>query len=170
MLGSAPKCPVWPKNALPSMHQLTLPLSNTAPTTPPPSLLKLFFNLIKTYKIYMNENEITTVETVEQFCVIVGIMTGLLRRCLWSTLGLRANDYVTPSLRSGFNCILYHSLLALRGFTNKDSATPIIIPQITPIVLSCSHPYPKFSTWTTKLQFICFYYVITYLQPRYWFN
>ena len=37
--GSTQKCPVRHKNALPSMHQLTLPLSNT----PPPLLWAIFF-------------------------------------------------------------------------------------------------------------------------------
>ena len=41
--GSTQKCPVRHKNALPSMHQLTLPLSNTPPP-PPPSCEKYFFS------------------------------------------------------------------------------------------------------------------------------
>ena len=38
--GSTQKCPVRHKNALPSMHQLTLPLSNI----PPPLLWEFFFS------------------------------------------------------------------------------------------------------------------------------
>ena len=39
-----------------------------------------------------------SVETsrIREFRIITGITTGLLGRCLWSTLGLRVNDYVKP--------------------------------------------------------------------------
>ena len=39
--GSTQKCPVRHKNALPSMHQLTLPLANILP--PPPPVRNIFF-------------------------------------------------------------------------------------------------------------------------------
>ena len=43
--GSTQKCPVRHKNALPSMHQLTLPLSNI---TPPPAVI-FFFSILFQY-------------------------------------------------------------------------------------------------------------------------
>ena len=45
--GSTQKCPVRHKNALPSMHQLTLPLSNTSP--PPPLWEISFSNFIQIF-------------------------------------------------------------------------------------------------------------------------
>ena len=57
-----------------------------------------------------------------EFCVIMGIMTRLLGRCLLSTLGLRANDYVKKtSLRSDFNCIIR---LEPSGASQTTSAQP----------------------------------------------
>ena len=49
--GSTQKCPVPHKNALPSMHQLTLPLSNI----PRPSCEKYFFPILFQYFVFKNQ-------------------------------------------------------------------------------------------------------------------
>ena len=49
--GSTQKCPVRHKNALPSMHQLTLPLSNI----PRPSCEKYFFPILFQYFVVKNQ-------------------------------------------------------------------------------------------------------------------
>ena len=61
-----------------------------------------------------------------EFRVIMGIMTGLLGRCLWSTFGLRANDHVKTLTSLGL--WLHHSPWALRCLTNNAHADPVIIP------------------------------------------
>ena len=87
--------------------------------------------------IYMNKMATTTGYTravrhifrwrIYEFRVIMGIMTGLFGRCLWSTLGLRANDYVKTRSKWGF--WLHHSSPEVpRCFTNNARAAPVIIP------------------------------------------
>ena len=44
---STQKCPVWHKNSLPNMHQLTLPLSNI-----PPLLWEIFFPMLFKYFVF----------------------------------------------------------------------------------------------------------------------
>ena len=48
--GLTQKCPVRHKNALPSMHQLTFPLSN-----PPPSCEKYFFPILFQYFVFKDQ-------------------------------------------------------------------------------------------------------------------
>ena len=63
-----------------------------------------------------------------EFRVIMEIMTGMLRRSLWSTHWLRANAYVNTIDLLG--CWLHHSPWALGCFRNNARAAPVIIPQM----------------------------------------
>ena len=62
-----------------------------------------------------------------EFCVIMGIMTGLLGCCSSSTRGSRANDYVKTLATLGF--WLHHSPYSLGCWTNNTLAARSLSPK-----------------------------------------
>ena len=94
--GSTQKCPVRHKNVHPSMHQLTLPLSNTLP--PPVRNIffhffsnNLFFRTIEKWKwnyIDMNSKLVYSIslwklKNIQSFQFLMAIMSAAINKSYW---------------------------------------------------------------------------------------